>query len=110
MDLTCDKQDKAFVVKIKGSMDAVSAPDFEKACGGWIDGGENTLVIDLAELEYISSAGLRSILVTAKKLKAIKGQIAFCNPSKMVERVFSISGFSSLFPMCSSLEEAISRL
>ena len=110
MELKIDKLEKALIVKIKGRMDAITAPDFEKECSRWIEKGELTIVVDLGDLEYISSAGLRSILLTAKKLKSQKGQISFCCPSGMVEKVFSISGFSSMFSMYGSREEALSRL
>lgn len=110
MELKTDKLENALIVKIKGRMDAITAPDFEKECSNWIEKGELAFVVDLGELEYISSAGLRSILLTAKKLKSQKGQICFCCPSGMVEKVFSISGFSSMFSMYGTREEALRQL
>jgi len=109
MELKSGKQGKATVIKIKGRMDALTAPEFEKESSRWIDEGASSLIIDLGELEYISSAGLRSILLTAKKLKANQGQISFCCPSGMVMKVFSMSGFSSMFSMYDSLEEALAK-
>ena len=65
------KENNAVIVKISGRMDAVTAPEFEKILSAWIDESEKYFVVDLSSLEYISSAGLRSILIIAKKLKAI---------------------------------------
>ena len=107
MILSSEKRGKSVVVHIKGRMDVVTAPNYEVECNKWIDRGENLLVVDLGGLEYISSAGLRSILVVAKKVKSKKGEICFCNASDMVKEVFSFSGFSSMFPMCDSLQEAV---
>lgn len=106
MDFTSEKKGDHLVVTIKGRMDAVTAPDFEKNCGEAIDAGEKSLIIDMGGLEYISSAGLRGILATAKKLKATGGQIAFANLSGMVQEVFAISGFTTMFPVHDTVEEA----
>ena len=107
MECESTKQGNAVIVKVRGRMDAVTAPEFETECGKWIDGGELLLIIDLGGLEYISSAGLRSILAAAKRLKAAQGDIRFCNLNGMVQEVFSISGFSSMFTVCGGLEEAL---
>jgi len=109
MEVIAEKLDKALKLKVKGRMDAITAPDFEKECAAWIEGGENDFIVDLGELEYISSAGLRSVLITAKKLKTNNGRICFCNTTGMVQKVFSISGFQSMFPMYDTLEEALAR-
>lgn len=109
MEFESSKQGEKVVIKVSGRMDAVTAPEFENECGTWMDKGEKNLVIDLGGLEYISSAGLRSILATAKKLKEQQGAIAFCNLSGMVQEVFTISGFGSMFPVCASVEEALAQ-
>ncbi len=109
MEFASEKQGGKVVIAVTGRMDAVSAPDFEKECAAWQEKGENNLVIDLAKLEYISSAGLRSILAAAKKLKAAQGGICFYNLSGMVEEVFTLSGFSAMFPVCVTLEEALAQ-
>ncbi|MCP4716586.1 MAG: STAS domain-containing protein [Deltaproteobacteria bacterium] len=107
MECTVTKQDEAVIVKVTGRMDAVTAPEFEQACVPLIESGAQLLIVDLAGLEYISSAGLRSILSTAKKLKAVQGQIRFCNLAGMVQEVFSMSGFDTMFTLCGSLDEAL---
>ncbi len=101
------KRNKALVVKVNGRMDAVTAPEFEKTVSLWIDKGENCFVIDLSSLEYISSAGLRSILVVAKKLKAINGQILLAAMEASVNEVFTISGFNSIIPIHDTVQAAI---
>ncbi len=109
MEFESNKQEEALIIKIKGRMDAITSPEFEKECSKWIDGGESLLVVDLEGLEYISSAGLRSILSAAKSLKAKQGEMRFCNLTGMVQEVFSISGFASMFSIFNSLEEALGR-
>jgi stage II sporulation protein AA (anti-sigma F factor antagonist) len=101
------KEKNAFVVKVSGRMDAVTAPEFEKTVNAWIDEGEKCFVIDLSTLEYISSAGLRSILVIAKKLKAINGKILLAAMEESVNEVFEISGFNSIIPIHVTVHAAI---
>ncbi len=107
MELNGYKQDKYFIVKAGGRMDALSAPEFEKSCLEWIQQGESALVVDLAGLEYMSSAGLRSILVVGKKLKSVGGSLAFSSLAPNVAHVFSISSFGAMFKVYGSLEEAL---
>ena len=90
-----------------GRMDAVSAPRFEAACTEQLEQGRTNLVADLSGLEYISSAGLRSILASGKKLKASGGSLAFCGLSGMVDEVFRVSGFLKLFRVHASAAEAL---
>lgn len=108
--MSCEsyKQGNAVVLKLKGRLDTVSAPELEKECARWVDAGELLLVVDLAELEYISSAGLRVFLATAKKLKPHQGEIRFCSLRNMVQEVFTISGFSTMFALYDSLDTALS--
>ncbi len=105
MKLSGYKQEEFFLVKVNGRMDANSAPEFEKSCLEWIQQGESTLVVDLEGLEYLSSAGLRSILVVGKKLKTIGGSISFISLAPDVAHTFSISGFGSMFPVLESLDQ-----
>jgi anti-sigma B factor antagonist len=109
MEIESYKQDKHCIIRVKGRMDVVSAPEFESACGKCIEEGETSFVVDLGGLEYISSAGLRALLVIAKKLKSSDGSISFCSLTPAVGRVFSISGFGAMFTLYDSLENAIAN-
>jgi anti-anti-sigma factor len=109
MEFSSSKQDSSLVIKIVGRMDATSAPQFEEESAKLIDTGEKTLVVDMSGLEYISSAGLRSILATGKKLKGIGGALVFGNMQGMVKEVFDISGFTSIFPVYDTLEGALAH-
>lgn len=101
------KENNALVVKVNGRMDAVTAPEFEKTVCLWIDEGEKCFVVDLGALEYISSAGLRSLLIIAKKLKSINGKILLAAMEESVKEVFEISGFNSIIPIHDTVQAAI---
>jgi anti-anti-sigma factor len=111
MELNVKNEEKGMLVSLTGRMDAVSSPEFEKELGRLIDERNVNFVVDLTELDYISSAGLRSILVTAKKLKGKNGQILLASlQAAVVKEVFEISGFSTIIPIYESVEEAMAVL
>jgi anti-anti-sigma factor len=107
MELKSQKQGEFFIVRVSGRLDAISAPDFEKSCLEWVQQGESTFVVDLEGLEYMSSAGLRSILLVGKRLKSVGGSLCFSSLRPNVAHVFSISNFVSMFPVHDSLEKAL---
>jgi anti-anti-sigma factor len=107
MQIFTNKERDNLVLEIKGRIDAVTSPKLEEECQGWIDQGEKALVMDLGGVEYISSAGLRTILILARKLNGSGRGIRFCGLRGMVQEVFTISGFNSLFPVFTSVTEAL---
>lgn len=109
MEFSASKQGMFLVLAAKGRMDAITAPRFEAECDSQLKAGEKRLVVDLSGLEYISSAGLRSILASAKKLKAQGGDLAFCCLSGIVAEVFAVSGFAKLLPVLATLDDALAR-
>lgn len=106
MQIQIQKEDKATIVRVSGKMDAVTAPDYEKRLQELVATGDKIFINDFSDLVYISSAGLRSILATAKTLKAQNGKLVFSGIKGPVKDVFEISGFGSLFQMHESLDSA----
>jgi len=100
------------VAELSGRLDARSAPDFERDALAAADGleGERGMLLDLSGLEYISSAGLRSILLLARRLSGSGGRVVLCGMSGVVKEVFDISGFGSIFQLHDSVAEALSGL
>lgn len=107
MEMQTQQNGNVLVVVMSGRLDAVTAPDYETKIRDMIEQGHHKLVIDFAALEYISSAGLRGLLLTAKLLKAQNGQICLANPDGNVKSVFDMSGFSALFKMADSIDAAL---
>lgn len=110
MEITVRKEGSAAVVSVKGRIDAVTAGEFEKRLSALMAGGDCTLVLNFNGLEYISSAGLRSILSTAKQLKAKEGKMLFAGLQGPVKDVFKISGFGSIFKIYDTEEEALRQI
>ncbi len=98
------------VVRLVGRLDTRTAPDFEKAALAWVEEGCRGVALDLSDLDYVSSAGLRSMLVLAKKLRALGGKIVLFGMSGVVEEVLSISGFDSLVSTAADRDAACASL
>ena len=98
------------VVTIAGRLDGVTAPECDQNVRELIEGGTNRLIIDLGALEYISSAGMRCILLTAKLLKEKNGQFYLANVTGNVRSVFDMSGFSNIFQITDSVATALDKL
>lgn len=110
MEIRVEKDEKCPIVSVKGRMDALTAPDFERQVSEMIEKEDTDFIIDLAELEYISSAGLRSILVAAKKLKQKEKRLFLAALQDVVKEVFEISGFSGIIPIFDSVETVLKQI
>lgn len=106
MEISMMKEGSCVVVAVSGRLDAVTAPEFEKEMTGWIGQGEKSVAVNMAGLDYISSAGLRVILASAKKLKGVGGKLALSGLAESVREVFRISGFDAIIPICETVEKA----
>lgn len=109
MEFKTETSGNTTILKTSGRMDIVNAPEFEKAVQDLLGQGITRIVADLAQVDYISSAGLRAILVAAKKAKAGRADLVFSCVSGMVLEVFTISGFKSMFRLFDTTEEALAQ-
>lgn len=98
------------MVAIKGRLDAGTSGSLEEALNALVGAGETKVLVDCRELDYISSAGLRVLLAAAKQFKKQSGSIALASLNPNVKQVFEISGFTSIFPIYSTREEALEAL
>ncbi len=107
MQITTATLAQASVLELKGRMDIIAAMQYEQAIAAALAAGARRFVLDLGGLEYISSAGLRSLLATSKKIKQADGQIHICGLKGAVKDVFSLSGFDAILPVFASLKDAL---
>lgn len=108
MEILKKKEKDALVISLRGRLDAVTSPVLEKNLGEFMDGGERFLVLDLTDLDYTSSAGLRTILAATKRLREKQGRLLLASLKNVVREVFEISGFSSIIPIYESVDAAVS--
>ncbi len=110
MEILKRKEKDALVISLNGRLDAVTSPLLDKDLKDLTAGGERFLIMDLGGLNYISSAGLRSILFVAKRLKEKQGKLFLASLKSVVREAFEISGFSTIIPIFESVDSALSSL
>ena len=79
-----------------GRIDTASSGDVMDQLNGPVNAGATRLIVNLKDLTYISSAGLRSILVAAKMTKTLNGGMRLCEPNALVSKTLEVSGFDNL--------------
>lgn len=102
-----EKHGQVLVMAPAGRIDSTTAKTFETAALGEIGAGTDALVLDFGALDYISSAGLRVVLMAGKRLKADGGTLVLASLPPAIRDVFEISGFLSLFKVCETRQEAV---
>lgn len=107
MDIRHEQDQDIEIFHLEGRFDAHSAPEVEKELRAVLQDNATRLLIDMEGTEYISSAGLRVLLAMAKKLKASGGTVRLCCLQQQVQEVFDIAGFTEIFEIKSSLQEAM---
>jgi len=110
MNIEPKQLDKAVLIKVSGRMDAENAKEFDQACEAWIAQDAKHLIVDLHELRYVSSMGLRSFLAVAQKLKSISGSLILCGLRGLPLQVFEMTRLTDLFPMYETVELALATL
>ncbi|MFH1038002.1 MAG: STAS domain-containing protein [PVC group bacterium] len=104
------KCDGILVVSMVPRFDAYSAKEVEADLNQAILSGTEKILCDFSDTEYISSAGLRVLLATAKALKKIRGEIALCALKPSVKEVFETAGFTPLFNIYDGEKEALAGM
>ena len=107
MNVTERTEGNVVVLQLQGRLDGNTAKDFEDKLLASIDKGEHQVALDLSDLDYIGSAGLRVMLIGAKRVKATKGMFVLSSLHPNVKEVFDISGFTGIFNVASTLAEAL---
>ena len=102
------EQDDAVVLCPTGRVDGTNVTILQSAVRQRLEAGQTNLVFDLVDLNYISSAGLRVLLMAARDLQAQGGKALFCNLSEQIRQVFEITGFDKILSVHGNREDALS--
>lgn len=109
VELKEKKIGEILLLELNGRLDAVSTPDIEKKVFEYINNGQYKLILDFSGVDYISSAGMRMLLSTTKKLKGLSGHLVLCSITTNVMDVFKMSGFDHVLELTADKEEALKR-
>ena len=93
-----------------GRLDGLTSKEFIEATEKEISQDNSKVILNLQNLDYISSEGLRSVLTTAKKTKSLGGKLILCAPLEGVKEVLDISGFGQMLGVYASEEEALNNI
>ena len=93
-------------MRLNGSLDSTTCVDFGKSLIGKVESESSDIVLDLSDLDYMSSAGIRTLLEAAKLMKNKERQFSLCSLNSQVQEVFDISGFSAIFTLHTDVENA----
>ena len=107
LEIKVKNENAVVIIQLVGNLDTNTAPDAEAEINKWLGEGSKKMVINLKETKYVSSAGLRIFLATAKKMTAAGGAVKFCCPNEIVKEILDISGFSTILDVRDSEEDAI---
>ena len=108
--LTTEKSGQTLIISAKGRIDGANATEVQGVLSGAFEPGIKLMLLDLGGLTYISSAGLRVIMLTARTLDRSGAKFAVGSPSGPIREVFQISGFDQIIPIFDSQDEAIESL
>jgi anti-anti-sigma factor len=110
MDIVQDRAGEVVIVKLKGRLDSSAASDAEAGFAAALGDEPPHLAIDFTELDYISSAGLRVLLILARRVQQMQGKIALFGLLDNVREVFSVSGFDRIFAIAADRAAAIATI
>ena len=110
MEITERRTADIVTLSLSGRLDTTAAKMFEAKILAQIESGDRRFIVDLAQLDYISSSGLRVFVLAAKRLDSGNGKIVLCSLKDPVREVFDIVGFLSVFSVYGSHDEAIRSL
>ncbi len=96
MDIQEENKGSLVVVAPSGRVDGFTSPELEKKISEIIERGDHRVLLDCGNMEYISSAGLRVVLVSAKKCQKEGGKLAVCALQPSCKSVMEVSGFLNM--------------
>ncbi len=110
VNVTTERIDDVLSADVEGRLDGSNVVQFEEAVRTAIEDSDRAVIMDFEKLVYISSAGLRAILLTAKSLQNRDAKLLLCSLSDRIREVFEISGFDKILPIHPSKAEALDSL
>ncbi len=109
MDLNVNIKDNYLIARPSGKIDATNSEDFTASLLELLNKSKQ-IILDFEKIDYISSAGLRSILIAAKQAKGSGSKFLLCSLQKHIYDIFKMTGFTNMFNILPTLQDAESLL
>jgi stage II sporulation protein AA (anti-sigma F factor antagonist) len=107
IEIRQEEQGDVRILALSGRLDTETSADLELALADLQAAGANRFVIDMADIGYVSSAGLRVLLALAKQLEGSRGSVRLCSLNDAVKQVFDVAGFSRMFAIFPDRDTAL---
>lgn len=109
MQITELIENQTCIVAISGSVDALTAGEITQYLSGRINAGKRQIILDLGQVDFMSSAGLRAILTALKESRQQGGDLYLAGAQPGVQKVLKMSGFTSIVKTFPSVETAVAE-
>ena len=110
MEMTNREAGGVTIVSFEGKLDTNTCPEAEAHIKDLLDRGIKKLLVDFKSLDFVSSAGLRVLMVASREIKGLSQSIGVCELSPIMQEIFEISRFSFVLDIFGTLDEARAAL
>jgi anti-anti-sigma factor len=109
VEISKSVEDNIMVLEIKGEVDAYTSQNLNKTLADVLGDGYHQIVVEVSQMTFISSAGIRALLYAQREAVQLGGEVRLVGPTDQVRRIFEIAGFFELFQITDDLEESVSN-
>ncbi len=108
MEITTQKFKQCSLIAVKGRVDSATAAQLGEALEKTTKGGQHKIVLDMSDVEYMSSAGMRILIVTQKESKRLnRGELVLAGVSERIKEALDLAGFIPLFTIFDEVTPAV---
>ena len=107
MELIEKNTEKCMIIGIKGRLDTINYSILEKRLMELLDQNVSKILVNCSQMDYVSSSGLRILLMALKRITMVKGKFVLCSLQENIREIFEISGFTTIFEIYPSEEDAL---
>ncbi len=104
------REDGVLTLGLEGRADASNSMELDRIVKSTIEEGDGAVLMDMEELSYISSAGIRVLIVLAKNFSRLEGRLGICSPRDSIRDLLGVSGLDTLYQVFSTREAALEAL
>lgn len=110
MQIAIEEKETALLIRLTGHLGHGSVDELARVFNEWLGKGRQNFIVDMSHLQYISSAGLRCFFEAVTKVNNLKGKLILCGMQQEVRQVFDVSGFTSFFSICETMQNALKQI
>ena len=110
MEISAERDRGAVIARASGRIDSSNSREFHSGLEAVVNDDDSAVVLNFEDVSYISSAGMRVILLTAKSLRSSGMKFVLCSMNDSIREVFKISGFDKIIPIHGSRSDALAAV